>query len=188
MRRLADQLGVAPNALYSHFADKGALLDALLDTLLAEVPAAATVGVDWREGLVAIMSDSRRLMLQHGDLIPHFLSRPGRGPNAIRLGEATLALLARGGVTGKPAVEALQILLIFTFGFVAYEAPRRADPAPARRRALGEKAFRAAEAAPRVRRAAADLARHADDATFKMGLRWLIAGVAGVRAGTQHQI
>ena len=37
MRRLAETLGVAPNTLYSYFPDKAALLDALLDSLLAEI-------------------------------------------------------------------------------------------------------------------------------------------------------
>src|SRR5688572_26763773 len=37
MRRLASALGVAPNALYSHYSDKSALLDAVLDSLLSEV-------------------------------------------------------------------------------------------------------------------------------------------------------
>ena len=32
MRRLAAALGVAPNTLYSHFADKAALIDAVLDS------------------------------------------------------------------------------------------------------------------------------------------------------------
>ena len=39
MRSLANRLGVAPNALYSHVGSKTALLDDLLDDLLALVAA-----------------------------------------------------------------------------------------------------------------------------------------------------
>src|SRR4051794_30409356 len=95
MRRLAARLGVAPNALYSHFADKSALVDELVDAVLAEVPLTPD-DTDWRSGLVRLMTDSRRLLLAHTELIPLVLARAARGPNALRLGEATLALIRRG--------------------------------------------------------------------------------------------
>jgi TetR/AcrR family tetracycline transcriptional repressor len=181
MRRLADRLGVAPNALYSHFADKSDLIDALLDGLLVdvEVPLAARGGGDWREGLSALMAATRRHLLAHPHLIPLYLSRPARGPNAIHLGELTLALLARAGLRGEAAVDALRVLLIYTFGFAAQEAPRRADPAPGERAARSEAAFRAATVGPHMRELAAPLARHPGDATFHTGLDWLLEGIAG---------
>src|SRR6266496_1743494 len=37
MRRLAAELGVLPNTLYSHVADKQSLLDGLVDQLLGEI-------------------------------------------------------------------------------------------------------------------------------------------------------
>jgi TetR/AcrR family tetracycline transcriptional repressor len=178
MRRLAARLGVAPNALYSHFADKSALVEALADAVLGGVPLPPPGDPDWRAGLVHLMSESRRLLLAHAELIPVFLSRASRGPNALRLGEATLGLLARAGLEGAPAVQALQVLLVYTIGFAAHEAPRRADPDPQRRRALGEAAARSARGLPRVRLAAAELAHHPDDATFTIGLGWVIAGIA----------
>lgn len=63
MRRLAECLGVVPNALYSHFADKATLLDALMDSLLVEVEVPAGDQVGWREGLVALMQSTRRFLL-----------------------------------------------------------------------------------------------------------------------------
>ena len=183
MRRLGERLGVAPNALYSHFADKTALVDALLDELLAEVPTAPAFtsrsgSQSWQEQLVALMTASRRFLLAHADLIPLYLSRPGRGPNAIRLGEATLALLARGGVQQEAAVEAMRILLIYTMGFAAQEAPRAADPRPGQRRAASEAAFGGASGAPHMRQLARPLSRHPGDSTFEKGLRWLLAGIS----------
>ena len=179
MRQLAARLGVAPNALYSHFADKSALIDGLLDALLAEVPTPPLPpAARWQDALVDLMRASRRLLLSHPDLIPLYLSRATRGPNALRLGEATLALLALGGITGQPAVDSLRILLIYTFGFAAQEAPRAADPLPAERRARSEAAFSAPTAPARVRQLSRPLARHADDRTFAKGLRWILAGIA----------
>lgn len=178
MRRLADRLGVAPNTLYSHFADKEALLDALVDSLLAEVEVPPPDRVAWREGLMELMRSTRRFLLAHADLLPRLLARPMRGPNAIRLGEATLTLLSRAGLEGRPAADALQILLVYTFGFVAQEAPRRLEPEPDLRRELSEEAFRAAREHPRMRDLAGRLAVHPEDETFERGLAWLLDGIA----------
>jgi len=177
MRRLADALGVTANALYSYFPDKSALLDALLDDLLGEIPVPSTA--TWQDGVVAILRDTRQLLLAHADLIPLFLARPGRGANAMRLGNAMLDCFAAAGVSGRLAADALRILLIYTLGFAASEAPRRGDPEGVRRIRASEAAFRAAEHLPALRGLSHELARHPDDATFETGLRWLLAGIAG---------
>ena len=183
VRRLADRLGVAPNALYSHFRDKSALLDALVDSVLADVEVPGLNRMGWREGLVELMGASRRLLLAHSDLLPIIMSRPTRGPEALRLGEQTLSMLERAGLEGGQAVEALRILLTFTFGFAAQEAPRRADPEGERRRTENEAAFAAAPDRPRMRELAVQLTRHPGDETFERGLGWLLDGIdaAGAR-------
>ncbi len=179
MRRLAADLGVAPNALYGHFADKTALLDAVLDDVIGEVQPPDPRAVAWAEGLVALMGQTRRLLLDHAELIPLFLSRPRRGRNAIRLGEVTLQLLARGGIHGEPAVRALRALLVYSFGFAALEAPWRTEPQPAQRRARSQAALAAAPREfPTVARLAAPLGRQPTDEDFHAGLNWLLAGIA----------
>jgi TetR/AcrR family transcriptional regulator, tetracycline repressor protein len=179
MRRLAERLGVAPNALYSYFADKNALLDGLIDQVLGEIQLPVVERDDWREALAELMRRSRRLLLARSALMPALLARPTRGPNALRLGEATLALLARGGITGQAAVDGLRILLIYTLGFVAQESPRRSDAHPAKRIARSESAFASVDDGPHLRALARPMARHADDATFEKGLAWLLAGITG---------
>ncbi|HET6750898.1 MAG TPA: helix-turn-helix domain-containing protein, partial [Actinomycetes bacterium] len=49
MRRLAGELGVMPNALYTYVPDKEALLDALLDDLLAGIDPGDSAEGDWRD-------------------------------------------------------------------------------------------------------------------------------------------
>lgn len=177
MRRLAERLGVAPNSLYSHFPDKSALLDAILDSLLAEVEVPDVDPMDWRDGLVALMSASRGMLLAHGDLLPHLFSRPMRGPQATRLGEETLALLARGGIEGPPAVDALRALLTFTFGSVALDAPRRLEPDPDARQRASAAAFARDPSSPRMAELADPLSRPPADGAFETGVRWLIDGI-----------
>jgi TetR/AcrR family tetracycline transcriptional repressor len=177
MRRLADRLGVAPNSLYSHFADKSALLDGILDSLLAEIEVPNVDRLDWRGGLIVLMTRSRSMLLDHADLLPHLFSRPMRGPQATRLGEATLALLARGGIEGIPAVDALRALLTFTFGSVALDAPRRAERDPDARRRASAAALASDPSTPRMAELADPLSRPPADGTFQTGLSWLIDGI-----------
>jgi len=177
MRRVATGLGVAPNALYSHFADKSALLDALLDSLLVELDVPVGDDVPWRDGLIDLMQSTRRFLLAHADLLPHFLSRPTRGPNAIRLGEATLNLLSHAGLEGEEAADALQILLSYTFGFAAQESPRLRNPQPDEQRATTEKLFGADPDRPLMSGLANRLARYPADVIFDEGLRWLLEGI-----------
>lgn len=178
MRRLADRLGVAPNTIYSHYADKAALLDALLDSLLADIEVPDVRRADWRDGLVELMRESRTVLLANADLLPHLLSRPMRGRNASRLAEAALALLEQGGIEGPPAVDALRALLTYTFGSVALDARRRADPDLARREAESAAAFGSMTDLRRVAALAELLARPPVGATFETAIRWLIDGIA----------
>src|SRR6266542_3429009 len=58
MRRLAGDLGVAPNTLYSHFAGGTALLHAALDDVSGALERPAPPAVNWAEGLVALMGQT----------------------------------------------------------------------------------------------------------------------------------
>jgi TetR/AcrR family transcriptional regulator, tetracycline repressor protein len=179
IRRLAAQLDVAPNALYTYFPDKAALLDALFDATLGELQPPDPEQGAWRDALAELMRASRRLLLAHPHLVSLFLSRPG-GPNALRLGETTLRILARGGVEGRQAVEALRALLTYTLGFAALEIPRLSDPRRAGRSEGAAALIAALPAAqlPLTRSLAAELAAHPADRDFEAGLRWLIDGIA----------
>jgi TetR/AcrR family transcriptional regulator, tetracycline repressor protein len=149
MRALAERLDVTPNALYSHVASKTALLDEVLDDVLAEVEAPAADVADPVAGLHALMVSTHDVLLAHPDLVPLYLARQGaRGANAQRLGDVMLALLARSGVSGPAARGALRVLIIYTIGFAAFAA----DPA-----------LRAQELLD----------------NFDRGLGWLLAGITG---------
>lgn len=150
MRALARRLGVAPNAIYSHVPDRTALLDALLDDVLAavETPARDAGPLD---GLRTVMTSTYEVLGQHRDLVPLYLERSGaRGPNARRLGEVMTALLADGGVRGATADTAVRALIVHTIGVAAF-APAAGDERPLD----------------------ADEAR----TSFRAGLDWLLTGI-----------
>jgi len=153
MRAVAERLGVAPNAIYSHVANKTALVDGVLDEVLARVEVPTDEAGDPSAGLHELMTAAHRVLLARPDLVPLYLARHGaRGPHAQRLGEVTLALLARAGVTGPAAGEALRVLIVYTIGFAAFTArlpSAEQGPVPA------DEAAR----------------------NFDSGLRWLLAGI-----------
>ncbi len=127
MRALARRLDVAPNALYSHVADKTDLLDQLLDDLLADV---ATPAPDAGPlaGVETVMTSSYRTLTAHPELMPLFLARQGaRGPNAVRLGVIVDALLERAGVVDVP--EARRVLIVHAIGFAAFAGAGEILPA-----------------------------------------------------------
>jgi AcrR family transcriptional regulator len=121
MRRLARRLGVAPNALYSHVAGRDDLIDALLDDTLSEVRSPDPSRGDWRRGIETMMRRTYDVLLAHPDLVPLYVARRGaRGPVAVALGEQMLAMLARGGIEGEEASEAMRTLIVHTIGFAAF--------------------------------------------------------------------
>jgi TetR/AcrR family transcriptional regulator, tetracycline repressor protein len=155
MRRIARRLGVAPNALYSHVADRDDLVDALLDDTLNEVEAPDPERGDWRRGIETMMRRTYDVLLAHPDLVPLYVARRGaRGPRAVALGEAMLRMLFRGGIEGDAATEAMRTLIVHTIGFAAFAT---GDALPPGQSALPPKAL---------------------DQLFARSLRWLLDGIA----------
>jgi AcrR family transcriptional regulator len=179
MRRLADAVGVMPNALYTYFADKAAILDAVLDDLLGDLKRPRS-NLTWQQGLVSMMSAYRWLLLAQPGLIALTVSRPMIGPNALRLREDMLTLLRRGELGEADTVTAYFALFAYTTGFVAFETARPPGRRDARQRAQTHQlhAALAMDAFPSTRALAGRLAKRPGDREFTRGLRAVIAGFA----------
>ncbi|HEX2466799.1 MAG TPA: TetR/AcrR family transcriptional regulator [Solirubrobacterales bacterium] len=177
MRRLANALGVMPNALYTYFPDKAAILDAVLDDLLGDVKRPRS-RMTWRDGLVSLMSSYRRLLLTQPGLIALTVSRPMLGPNALRLREDMLTLLRRGALDDADAVSAFLALFAYTTGFVTFETARTPGKRDAKQRAQAHERHAALpeEAFPSTRALAGRLASRPGDVEFTRGLHGVISG------------
>lgn len=173
MRRVADRLGVAPNSIYAHVADKAALVDELIDAMLGGVPTPTDDG--WRPRVERVMRDSRRELLRHPDLVPFALVRQSVGPNALRLGEVTLSALREAGLDGPAAVTGLQVLLVHTIGSAAFETGRAQDPEPAARSRRGRE--RATDFGGVTAELSDPISRWSGDEVFERGLGWLLDGL-----------
>jgi AcrR family transcriptional regulator len=179
MRRLADALGVMPNALYTYFPDKAAILDAVLDDLLGDVKRPRR-GSNWREALASVMSSYRRVLRTQPGLIRLTVSRPMYGPNALRLREDMLTSLRQGNLDDDDAVSAFLALFAYTTGFVAFETARVPGKRDADERTRGHRlhASLPPETYPSTRALAARLAQRPGDREFTRGLHGVIDGFA----------
>jgi TetR/AcrR family transcriptional regulator, tetracycline repressor protein len=135
MRSVAAHLGVAPNALYSHVADKTALVDALLDDVLGDL-APPPADADPMTGLRDVMLATFDLLVARPGLVPAYLERQGaRGPRARALGEAMTVLLARLGVAEDAAGRVVRALIVHTLGYAALATADDATLSPGQLRA-----------------------------------------------------
>ncbi len=161
IRALARQLHVAPNTLYSHVANRTALLDELLDEVLAGVATPAVDVVDPVAGLHALMVSTYEVLTAAPDLVPLYVARQGaRGAHAVRLGEITDALLARAGANPQVVPVARRVLIVHAIGSAAF--------------ATGTTAARDTVQPPPADRPISD--PESRD-SFQVSLSWLLTGI-----------
>ena len=126
MRRLARALDRDPMILYRHATGKAALLDGVVETVLAQLhvnPAAP----DWAAQLRTVARDYRALALAHPNVVPLLVTRPLATPLALRPRgtlrplEDILALLTRAGYSGPNALHVYRAFFGFLNGHVLNE-------------------------------------------------------------------
>lgn len=121
IRALATDMGTKPMSIYRHVANKEALLDAMVDVVIAEMEPAGD-DPDWRAALLQRCESARRALVRHPWAIPLLESRRNPGPELLRHHEATLAALARGGLPRPVIAHAYALLDSFVYGFAMQEA------------------------------------------------------------------
>jgi AcrR family transcriptional regulator len=180
-RRLASACGVTPMALYRHVRDKNDLLDRVVEQVLHEfVSRPSTRGGSWREQLTAFFADARRMFLDHPGIAAVCMQRPTPVAAVARIYERVLDGLAQGGITGQEAVYALDTLLMFMFGSVLWEIPRR----EIERERLLRQALTEPQDTPRLIAHATELAHRDAAAYFERGLSTILDGLESRRCDT----
>jgi TetR/AcrR family tetracycline transcriptional repressor len=181
MRRLADHLGVAPNALYTHVRSKADVIEGLIDQVYAGLELDPDPSKDWTEQLAAISHDVRAQLLAHPAVVPYALQQPGLGPHGLRLGEAIYGVLRPAGFSDQATVGIVYALLTYILGFVALEIPRAGtDPQTSDEFVRRLQAFFAALPPgefPHTVQLAPLLARISTDDQFQFGIRTFITGL-----------
>jgi TetR/AcrR family transcriptional regulator, tetracycline repressor protein len=190
MRRLADRLGVAPTALYTHVRGKADLIDGLIDQVYAGLTLELARAGDWTQQLATLSQAVRDHLLAHPAVVPYAIQQPGLGPHSLRLGEAIYNILRPAGFSDQAVVGTVYALLTYILGFVALEIPRAGtDPQTSDEFVRRMWAFFAALPPgefPHTVDLAAQLARISTDDQFQFGIRTFLGGLNAQRPTPRH--
>jgi AcrR family transcriptional regulator len=116
MRQLADDLGVAPMALYRHVANKDDLIDAMVDVVFSEI-GLPSGGADWKIAMRQRAIALRDVLLRHRWAIGLMESRRSPGPANLRHHDAVLGKLRAAGFDVAMAAHTYSVLDSYIYGF-----------------------------------------------------------------------
>ena len=127
LRKVADRLDTGPASLYVYVPNREALVERMLDAVLAEVPLVRVGRKKWQPRLAELFEG----MLETLNCYPGIaevglgLAETGRGASAIS--ENALALMSAGGVSPRAAASAHDALWLFTFAHAVQHGRAPAD-------------------------------------------------------------
>lgn len=157
MRRLADELGVTPMALYKHVANREELIDAMVDHIVGEMidpgidPDAVTAGT-WKTALRAQVTASRVVVLRHPWSVEAIETRTLASPVVLAYMDRLMRMLFAGGLSADLVHHAMHALSTRMWGFTRDVLPTPSMPDDPAERAAALAGF--AEAYPGIVRMA----------------------------------
>jgi AcrR family transcriptional regulator len=116
MRKLAEELGVAPMALYRHVANKDDLVDGMVDVVFSEIDLPGP-GAEWRTAMRQRAISVRDALLRHRWAIGLMESRSNPGPANLRHHDAVIGSLRVSGFDMAMAAHAYSLLDSYIYGF-----------------------------------------------------------------------
>jgi len=185
IRGIAARVGVAPNAVYTYFPDKRAVVRALVERLLGDVDrdVFADRTQPWRQRVEALALDLRSRLTAHPGAVALMIGGPMDGPHALTLNEHLLSLLAEAGLDAEDAARAAYALIVYVFGSLALEVAEAGHPGrlppEAERVAARSVVFTSMPAAsyPRATAAAETMASYVGTEQYLWGLHRLLDGL-----------
>lgn len=191
VRGIAAKVGVAPNAVYTYFPDKAAVISALVERLFSEVDHGvfADRAQPWRQRVESLAVELRARLAAHPGAVTLMIGQPRTGPHALALGERLLELFADAGLTPTGAARASHLLFGYVFSSVALDVAdlnQPGSPSTAERIAARKLAYAAAPAdqLPRTAAAAAVMASTISTEQYLWGLHRILDGITASH-GTQ---
>jgi len=123
LRAIGDELGVNNTAVYRYFPNKESLLDAMLDSVLAEIAAQPDpAGATPRESIVEMLLNVRLAFQNHAHLSATYVSATGAFPSGLILTRRISAHLSSMGLRGDALVRTYQMLEGYTLGTSVFDA------------------------------------------------------------------
>jgi len=116
MRKLAEELGVAPMALYRHVANRDDLVDGMVDIVFGEIDL-PSAGDDWRAAMRQRAISVRDVLSRHRWAIGLMESRANPGPANLRHHDAVIGSLRAAGFDMATVAHAYSLLDSYIYGF-----------------------------------------------------------------------
>jgi AcrR family transcriptional regulator len=121
MRKLGQALGVEAMSLYNHVADKGDLLDGMIDVVFGEIGLPS--GDDgWRQAMRRRAISAREVLGRHHWAIGLMESRRSPGPATLRHHDTVLGCLREAGFSVELTAHAYSLIDSYIYGFALQEA------------------------------------------------------------------
>jgi AcrR family transcriptional regulator len=124
IRRLAQEQGVTPMAMYWHFSDKDSLLDGIAESLIAAVKLPEPTDEPWDRQLHAILGAFLAAIRPHPAVAGLALRRILTAEPGLALAEQALALIRSAGFPPDHAAEAGSFLLCAVITLVTSQPGR----------------------------------------------------------------
>jgi len=116
MRKLAQELGVVPMALYKHVANKEQLLDGMIDVVVAEIEG-PDQDAEWKPAIRQRILRARQVLLRHPWASQVIESRVTPTPASLRYLDSMIGTLRRGGFSLDLTHHAIHALGSRLWGF-----------------------------------------------------------------------
>src|SRR3954469_5171343 len=120
MRKLGVELGVEAMSLYNHVANKGDLLDGLIDVVFSEIELPSN-DVGWKTAMRQRAIAARAVLSRHRWAIGLMESRTSPGPATLRHHDAVIGCLRDAGFSIELAAHAFSVLDSYIYGFALQE-------------------------------------------------------------------
>lgn len=121
-RRLAAELGVSGPSLYNHFRTKDEILEAVADSVSAQVDLSMfedlgqDAGRDWRTALHDWAVSYRAALRDHPNIVPVLARGPGRRPAGLRLADVVYGAMVGAGWPPAQATSIGALMRYFIMG------------------------------------------------------------------------
>ena len=128
MRSVGERVGMSAMALYPHVSNKEALLDGVVDLLLAEqIPVVERLpaDADWWTRLEALANGVRDLAARHPSAFSLLLARPSVTADALRATDGVYRALLDAGVPAAEVGRVERLVSTFVLGYAASEVNGR---------------------------------------------------------------
>ena len=129
MRKLAQELGVVPMALYKHVANKDELLDGMIDVVVGEIDPPAG-GTDWKAAIRQRVLSARRALRRHPWASQVMESRDRPTPAVLEHLDSMIGMFRAGGFSIDLTHHAMHAMGSRLLGFSQELFDDTADVAP----------------------------------------------------------